>query len=203
MINKKALRFIQKRILHFQKVVIFKTSHISPGGKIALFGSLICFISLFFPWMESLGSIIPSWDSQINSFNSFSSVLGRTGFFILISLIIVSFSIFSIRKKEKLRYFSLLSVSEYMCTSFGSIFIFLLSLQSFFLSSGLQLFSSNIIYWKGIILSITWAIIIFFWSIVIKKEYRINIKWSYISDTKWSPDIPQEAEQKNNMKLPF
>lgn len=197
------IRFLQKKILHIQRQIIFKTSHISLWWKIVLFGTFLCFISLFLPWISANWNIISSGESKIDTFVSFSSVLWRVGFFVLITLAIVNFSIFSIQKKEKLRYFSLLSVSEYICSSFWSIFIFLLSLHSFLLVGGLQLFSSNITYGKGIILCITGSIIMFLGSIAIRKEYRMNIKWSYINDAKGNTHIEAWEEQENNMKLPF
>lgn len=201
--NKKVIYIIRKNLLQIKKQLIFKSSHISFGWKIALLWAWISLISLFFPWVWSLGTIISSGDVQIHSFSSFANVLGRIGFFIAATLWIIIFSIFSIQKKEKLRYFSLLHISDYISSLIGSIFIFILSIHSLFLIWGLKIFSSNIIHWKGIILSITWSLVILAGALIMKQEYRKNIKWSYINDVtaeKWQ-QVPQV--EKSNMKLPF
>lgn len=201
--NKALQHLIRKNIYKFKKLIIFKSSHISFWWKISLLWVLICFISLFFPWVWSLWTIISSGNLQIESFMSFSSVLWRIGFFIWITLLLIIFSLFSIQKKEKFRYFSLIHISDYISTLVWSIFIFLLSIHSFFLIWGLQLFSSNIVYGKWIVLCLTGSFVMFFGVYIMKQEYRKNIKWSYINDVKaqW-PDIGNIRE-KNNMKLPF
>jgi hypothetical protein len=139
----------------------------------------------------------------MHSFISFSALLGRIGFFILITLMLIAFSIFSIQKKEKFRYFSLIHISDYISLLAWWAFIFLLSVHSFFLVWGLQLFSSNIIYGKGIVLCITWSLVILSGALIMKQEYRKNIKWSYINDIKASWQQGLENTEKNNMKLPF
>lgn len=201
--NKNISRFLQKKLLSMKQIFIFKTSHISLWWKIALFWVSICFISLFFPWVSSPGIIISSWETQIDSFIGFSKLLGRVWFFIFLALIIVLFSIFSIRQKEKFRYFSMVQISDHMCVLMSSIFIFLLSIQSFLLIWWLQIFASNISHGKWIILSITWAMIMFFSSFIIQQEYRKNIKWSYVSDAESKRITLINEEKKNNMKLPF
>ncbi len=201
--NKRIWYPIRKRLHQMKKLIIFKFSHISFWGKISLLWAWICFISLFFPWVSSHWTIISSWDLQIESFVSFSNVLWRVGFFIIITLLIIIFSIFSIQKKEKLRYLSLIHISEYLSLISGSIFIFLLSIHSFLLISWLQLFSSNIIYGKWIILCITWSLVIFSWALLVKQEQRKNTKWSYINDNKTNPLHMWTHKEKDNMKLPF
>ena len=177
--NKKIKHYVKKHIYDIKKLIAFKSSHISFWGKIGLLGVIICFVSLFFPWVSSLWTIISSGDLQIDSFMSFSSVLWRIGFFITIVLAIIVFSIFSIQKKEKFRYFSLINISDYISLISWSIFIFIISIHSFFLIWGLQLFSSNIMYGKGIILCITGALVMFSGALIMKQEYRKNIKGSY------------------------
>jgi hypothetical protein len=182
--NKKIWYSIRKSLHLLRKLVIFKSSHISFGGKIWLLWVLICFISLFFPWVSSLWAIISSGNLQIHSFISFSSVLWRIGFFISLTLVIIVFSLFSIQKKEKFHYFSLIHLSDSLSLIIWSIFIFIVSVHSFLLISGLQLFSSNIVYGKGITLCITWSLVMFFGALIMKQEHGKNTKWSYVSDTK-------------------
>ena len=198
-----SLRSIQ-RYIHFKKQnITFKTSHLSLGSKISLFGSFICFISLFFPWLSSYDGV-NQWElNSLQSFGSFSSILWHVGFFVLIILWIIFFLLFSVSKKEKVRYIILLQFSENLMCLWGSLMIFLLCLHSFFFISWLELFSSGILYGKWIILCITGSIVLLIGSIVMRDEYRKNIKWSYISEL-----VPEQTQgqldlKKSNMKLPF
>ncbi len=201
--NTNTLRFIQKRVVKIKEKIIFKTSHISTWWKLALFWIVICFFSLFISWGWAFWNIVDSDNIENFSFNSFSPVIGMIWYFILLGLALVSFAICSIKKKQKLKYFSLIEMRDYSCSIITAIVIFLATFHSFFITKWLQLFSSNITHGKWIILCMTGAIIIFIWGIVIRSEYRMNIKWSYISDTSRSPQEPQNKEQKDNMKLPF
>lgn len=203
MMNNKIFYSLRKSIYKINKLIVFKSSHISFWGKISLLWVLICFLSLFMPWVDSIWTIISSGSLQINSFMSFSSVLWRIWFFITITLAIILFSLFSIQKKEKFRYFSLIHISDYFSVISWSIFIFLLSLHSFLLISGLQLFSSEVIYGKWIVLCITWSIVMFIGALIIKQEHGKNIKWSYINDSKTQAPQTLQIKEKKNMKLPF
>ena len=201
--NTNTLRFMQKKIVKLQENILFKTSHISFGWKLALFGIIICFISLFMPWWGAFWNIIDSENIENYSFNSFSSVMGYVGYFVLLWLCLMFFAITSIKKKQKLKYFSLIEIRDYSSCIITSIVIFLTSLHSFFITTGLTLFSSNITYWNGIILCMTGSIVVFIWGIVIRWEHRMNIKWSYINDTHKTNQESVFKEQKDNMKLPF
>lgn len=201
--NKRILHYIKKHIYQIKKIIIFKSSHISFWGKTALLWTIICMISLFFSWAWSPWVIVSSWNLQIDSFTSFSNILWRIWYFILITLWLIIFSLFSIERKEKIRYFTLIHISDYISVLIWSIFIFLLSIHSFLLVWGLQLFSSSITYWNGIILCVTWSLVMFAWSCIMKHEYRKNIKWSYINDISTTPENRLNNTQKDNMKLPF
>jgi len=194
---------MQKKILLIREKIIFKTSHISVWGKITLFWCLICFISLFVPWWWTFWNIMESVNITNNSFNSFHIIMGYVWYFILWILIMTSFVVASIKKKQKFKYFSLIEIREYSFCIISSIIIFLTALHIFFITVWLKTFSSNITHSHGIILCMTGAVIIFFWGIVIRWEYRINIKWSYINDSNKSPRNSEFKEQKDNMKLPF
>jgi len=198
-----SLRFLQKKILHIQKKIVFKTSHISSWWKLTLFWVLLCFISLFISWGGAFWNIVDAENIENFRFNSFSSVLWYIGYFILGWLGLISFSIASIKKKQKLKYFSLIEIRDYSASIISSIVIFLATLHSFFITIWLQLFSSNITHASWIILCMTGSIIIFIWGIVIKWEYRMNIKWSYINSAGKSPQESEFKDKKDNMKLPF
>lgn len=201
--NKKLLRKIQKYIQETQNAIKFKTSHISTWWKIVLIGSLVTFFSLFIPWISPLDTVISCGYSDIPTSNSFSKLLWWVWFFIIIILAIISFSLFSIQRKEKLHFFSHIRLPDMISALLGSILIFILTFHSFFIISWLQFFSVNILYWKGLILCITWSIVIGIWALIMKKEYRKNIKWSYISEVKKTENLVMESEEKHNMKFPF
>lgn len=199
----KLLRIFQKHSQKIGEKIRFKTAHITLWGKISLLWSIICFISLIFPWISITDTSFMHGEGSAPIASSFSSVLGGVWFFILWAICIIMFSIFSIQKKEKLRFVSMIQLSDQLSAFFWSILIFILAFHSFILISGLRFFSISINYQKWVILCITGAIIIFIWAYIMKKEYRKNIKWSYISNIESSPEKLIVTEQKNNMKFPF
>lgn len=201
--NTKTYRFLQKKISDFMQKLQFKTSHISQGGKIILLWVIICGVSLLMPWISPLDSIISCWYSDVPSSSSFSGILWHVGIFILFALCIISFWVFSIQNKQKFHFFSTLQISDQVSSFYGSFFILIFSLHSFFVVHGLKFFSVNIVYGKGIILCLTWAIVILTGSFILKKEYRKNIKGSYYNESHWDIKQQNNEEQKNNMKLPF
>jgi len=201
--NTQTLRFFQKKIQSLQEKIIFKTSHISTWGKLSLFWVFICFVSLFISWGWSFWNTISSENVKIYDFSSFSPIMWYIGFFILSWISLAAFSISSIQKKQKFKYFSLLELRDYSCTIIVGLIVFLWTLHSFFIIIWLKIFSSNITHSNGIILCMTWSIIMIIWGIVIRKEYRMNIKWSYINDSERSPHFSEHKDKKGNMKLPF
>ena len=201
--NKKIIRTLQKHVLKIQEQVRFKTSHITQGWRIIFLGGILVFFSLFSSWISAQESIVASSNIKIQSVSSFSSLIGFVGIFILATLIVIFFSVFSLRKKEKFHFFSLIQLSDYICSFYGALFIIILCIQSFLFIGGLQIFSGNIYYGKWIILCMTWAIVILFASFILKKEYRKNSKWTYYSELRGEENQRNTDEVKNNMKLPF
>ncbi len=201
--SKKITRFLQKHTLYIMEQIRFKTAHITQGGKITLIGTFICFFSLFQPWIDALESIVSSRVSPIVSVSSFSWLVWYVGVFILLTLGLIIFSLFSIRKKEKFHFFSLIHIYDDVCAFYGSLFMIILCLQTFLFIGGLQVFSWNILYGKWIMLCITWSVIMLFWSFLLKKEHRKNIKGSYMSELRGNDKSRSGEEEKNNMKLPF
>lgn len=197
------LRFFQKHMTKIREQIVFKTSHISFGWKVILFWVWICFLSLLFPWITIDEDVISCGLTTLPSNSSFSAILWHVWALIWFVLAFITFCIFSIQRKEKFHFFSTLQLSDQYSSLYGSLFIFFISLHSFFVVKGLKLFSVHIHHGQGIILCITWAIVIFAWSILLRKEYRKNIKWSYFSEIHGEEKREQSDEVKNNMKLPF
>lgn len=196
-------RSIRRFLYFWKRATKFKLSYASNGEKIGFFGIIICFLSLFFPWISSLDGIAGDINGSVESFWAFSKILGFTWVFIFLTLLVVGFSIFSIRRKERLRFFSLVHISEYSSCLIWSLFISILCIQKFFLISWLQVFSSNILYGKWIILCLTWSFFILIAAIIIKTEYRKKVHGSYIYEERELRNIENTPEDKNNMKLPF
>ncbi len=201
--NPHIVRKIQKFIYQRAEHLSFRSAHLTFWSKITLFWIFITFLSLFLPWVNSLDGIMSTSQNKLDSFSSFSWYIGHVWFLILCILTLSAFSIFSIVRKEKIRFFMLIQISDTLCCLCSSVIIFILSIQSYFFINWLQLFSANILYGKWIILSITGALIIFTWSIIMRNEYRKNIKGSYISEIDKKIQDLQIDEQKDNMKLPF
>ncbi|MDA9129099.1 hypothetical protein N9J72_01315 [Candidatus Gracilibacteria bacterium] len=197
--TRKIQRFIQK----LGEQISFRGSHMTFGAKITLFGIILSGVSLFFSWVHSFDGIIGLGGSEPESFSSFSSYTGNTGFFILSIILLCAFSILSTKRKEKIRFFTLIQISDIICCVFGSIMILILSLQSYFFIQGLQAFSSQILYGKGIIFCITSAIIMLIGALIMRQEYRKNIKGSYIRNGEENLENQDTSSKKDNMILPF
>jgi hypothetical protein len=201
--KKNIIRFLQKQTIRTVDFLRFKTNHITFAGKITLVGCFVCYLSLFFEWVYIQQNI---WAASINfsgNTTSFSPLVGYVGVFIFICVSLIWFSIFSLRKKEKLLFLSLIRINEASVSYYGSVFIILLTLHTFLSIGGLSAFSANILYGKGLVLSITGSIIILYGAYHLTKENKKNIKWSYISEAyknTWGESL---EEEKNNMKLPF
>jgi hypothetical protein len=110
------------------------------------------------------------------------------------------FILFSHSRKEKLKLYSDIHFKDSTIIILWWIFNIFLSFNIFSFVEWLQRFSSTIIYGNGIILSITWAIVIVIWGIITRKEKK-DEKYSIYTN-----ELIEEEEQKeeeNNMKLPF
>ena len=200
--NTHHMRVVQKHILKIQEQIIFKISHISPAGKISLLWVAICIFSLFQPWIIAEESIIQGI-TPIKSVGSFSSLIGHVWFLMFSILCVISFAIISLKKKEKLFFLGLSRMEESFITLYGAIILGLLSFQSFFFISGLQVFSANVKYGTGIIFSFVWIIFLLWGSYMFKKEFRRNVKGSYMSEVSAEEHSQQREKERSNMKLPF
>ena len=196
------IRIIQKYILKIQELVSFKISHISPAWKISLIGVILILFSLFQPWVTAEESIIQGI-TPIKNVWSFSALLGYVWFFMFCILSAISFSILSLKRKEKLFFLGMIRIDESFVTLYGAIILCILSIQSFFFISWLQVFSANVMYGKGIIFSFIGIIFLLYGSYLFKKEFRKNVKGSYMSEVVGNKNFELEQQEKSNMKLPF
>lgn len=201
--NKKWFRLLQKHTMNLAEQIRFKTSHISYGWKLCLLWCLLSFFSLFQSWIYTQDMIIGGSSISITSASSFSPLVWYI--WVLLSSILgtIIFSIVSLRKKEKLHFLGLLRIHESTIAFIWGISIIVLSFQSFLFINGLRIFSADILYGKGIIFCIIGGIFILLGSYYLKKDYRKNSKWSYISELKSGDFSKNLQEEKDNMKLPF
>ena len=200
--NTRFIRMIQKYILKIQEQILFKISHISPAWKISLIGVLLTLFSLFQPSVTAQESIIQGI-TPIKSVWSFSALLGYVWFFMFCILWAISFSILSLKRKEKLFFLGMIRIDESFVTLYGAIILCILSIQSFFFISWLQVFAANVMYGKGIIFSFIGIIFLLYGSYLFKKEFRKNVKGSYMSEVVGNKNFELEQQEKSNMKLPF
>ena len=202
-----SIRFFQKHLTEIQKSLSFKLSGLTTGWKISLWGIIICCISLCIPWIV----FVSTWDieeisSKISSTHSFSALIGNSWLFVLLWLIISLFFLFSSSKKDTLYSATSLSYRIHSLLFWVAIFTLYSAIHSLLIIKWLQTFSSNITYWKWLILCITWSIILLFWAVRLKNDSKKDIVWAYIHSTEKNNTKTKEGiidDWRDNMKLPF
>ena len=180
------------KLNYFIKNFKFKSLNLSFSKQIVLLWTIICFISLFLPWIKDIEKWL-SWDS-------FYSLSWNIGFLLSIILIIPIFTIFSTSYKEKIKLYSDLSLKNHFLIITSGIFILSFSIISLSFINWLQTFFKNIIYWNWIILCMTSWIIILIWWLFIRKEYYKNNSEIILNKLNQNR---KEINKKDNMKLPF
>lgn len=193
--NRAKNRRLKRTILSLIGVLKFKWLNLSLWEKISLIWALISTFSLFLNWIDS-----ESINNLEEKGNAFSSLAGSIWYIILLILAFLVFILISHSKKETFKLSSDLHFKDSTITIFWWVFDIFLSLITFSFVKWLQRFSSTIIYGNGIILSITWAIVIIIWGIIMRKEKKAE-KYSTYTNELGENEI--EEENDNNMKLPF
>ncbi len=195
-----------KRIIYiFLKELSTKISYryteLHIWTKISIFWISLSSIALFLPWIESLDaiSILPSWNMSENAFSIFS---GYIWYFLFALFAFVLFSMISKRRKERLKYFSLIDTPESVLVLFTGMIVCMISLQYFFIVGWYQVMSQNIMYWKGLILSTTWSLLMFIWYYFLRNSRKKQGSGSFGYEK--SQDIfEKHPHNPDNMKLPF
>jgi len=188
--NRRAKRYI----VYLLKIFRLRSLNLRTSWKIILFWIFFNFISLFFPWVDSIDNSL--------MYSSFSNISGSIWIIIFIILFLLIFNLFSINSKEKLQLHTSIHFRDYPITFISGFFIFLLSILSLNFINALQTFSSVIIHGSWIILSITSSIIILLWWIIQRVEFKKYSIMSNIYDTCNDKEV-NCSEDKKNMKLPF
>ncbi len=184
---------LKQRINYFFKNTKFKSLNLSFSKQMVLLWTIICFISLFLPWIKDVKNDI-TWDS-------FYSLSWNIGFLLIIILILPIFTIFSTSYKEKLKLYSDLSLKNHFIIITSWFFILSFSIITLSFINWLNTFFENIVYWNWIVLCMTsWIIILIWWFIIRKEFYKNN---SEIILNKLNKERENNKEEKDNMKLPF
>ncbi len=190
--NRAKNRRLKRNVLSLANILKFKWLNLSNWEKISVVWIFLSLISLFFIWVDSA-----SWEEK---WTAFSSLAWSVGYIMLIVLLFLIFILFSHSRKEKLKLYSDIHFKDSTIIILWWIFNIFLSFNIFSFVTWLQRFSSTIICGNGVILSITWAIVIVIWGIITRKEKKSE-KYSIYTN-----ELIEEEEQKeeeNNMKLPF
>ena len=200
--NYTLVRKIEKTLLDFKKYIEFKLIQLSLWVKVALVWNTIIFFSLFLSWVESSSPDfkLPNGDIWIGPFSLLSWYVW---YFILVILAIITFSLLSHQKRQRIKYASLLDISDILACLFGSLIIFLLTLHTFFHIYSFQMFSQYIIYGKGIIFATTGSIILFAAYIIMKYGDSKTSIWSYSHEEYDARFFSKKEDTQDNMKLPF
>ncbi len=193
--NRAKTRKLKKQLVWLFEIIKFKWINLSLAWKIILFWNIISIISLFSPWINSTNINIKE--------NAFSNLTWKSGYIILILVLVNIFTILSVRKKEKLKSILNLYFKDNLLFLLTWLIIILLSYIALNFTNWLDVLSSQIFYGKWIILSFIWWITITIWWILYKKEEEKNNRTIFLNDN--IDDNPDKLnnESKNNMKLPF
>lgn len=199
--HQKIKRILTLYIAETASQLNYRYNELSTGTKISIFWIFVCTLSLFLPWLESLDGIspLPSWNLRENAFSVFTWYIW---FFLLVLFLFVLFTMISKKRKERLKYFSLVDIPESVLVLFTALIVIMISLQYFFIIGGYQVISQNIIYWKGIILSTTWALLLFMWYYFLKNSRKKQVQWSFGYENN-QEIFEKHANNPDNMKLPF
>ena len=171
------------------------------GVKVSIVWMMVCLVSLFLPWIQSLDTVTPlsSWRLTENAFSIFA---GYIWYIMLLYIIWVLFMLLSERKKQKLKHISFFNIPDNILILYTFFLFSILCLQYFFIIWWFQHINQNIIYWKWLILCTSGSFLIFFWSLLVNKTKQKSSTASYAYDGNEDPYIPQEKKSKN-MELPF
>ncbi len=184
-------RKTKRLFLKIFKITQFKTTNFCLAKKIILISIILWYISLFLNWIKiwNINNIsLMNWFNKITVFNSIS---------IFIALTLNLFILFSLNKKEKIKFLINIQIKDSNILIILNLIIILLSISSLYTIIGLKIFYLNIDYWKWIIFTIISWIIWISASIALKNK---NANHKIILD---ESDNESKIQNNNNMKLPI
>ena len=188
-------RKIKRQLIQTIDLVKLKWLNLSTSKKIVLAWTIVWFFSLFLNWIDSTSTTSESIA------NSFSDLVWRTWVTLLILQFFIFFIIFSKKNKEKLKMSIDSHIKDFSLVIISWIFTIVVSINALNFVSGLQYFSSDVIYWAWIISEICAWIMITAWWILLRREFYKNLNKVYVNE---SEDEEWEKQgDDSNMSLPF
>lgn len=188
-------RKIKRQLIQAIDLVKLKGLNLSTSKKIVLAWIIVWFISLFLNWTDSTST------TSLNIKNSFSDLVWRTWVTLLILQMFITFLIFSRKNKEKLKMSIDSHIKDFSLVIISWVFTIIVSINALNFVSGLQSFSSDVIYWAWIISEIcAWIMITAGW-ILLRREFYKNLNKVYINESE--DEESDRIEDDNNMSLPF
>lgn len=170
----------------------FRSVYLHLSEKIILLWNILLFISLFQKWVLR--------DNSDTSWNAFNSISGNIWYPLVLGTLMIFFFILSKNNQKKLKLHSNISFQNYSLMWFFWIFSIISIVIALSFIHWIDTFSKDIIYWNGLILWLTWWIIITIWSYLMRSHYKKKNIEIFISET-W--EVKEKISNKNNMTLPF
>ena len=195
---KKQIYFCTARIISH---IGYKYIELNNWVKVSIFAAALWIISLFLPWLQSLDGMTHIYAQNLH-LNAFSAITWFIWYFIFPFLVFVGFSLISSKRKERLKFFSLVDIPDSIIVFFASWLLFIISIQYYFIVWGLQQLSQNIIYWPWLILSTTSSILFFLWYYLLQSTKRRKT-WITLWYEEEISNFKKHHNDVGNMKLPF
>lgn len=189
-------RKIKRQLIQTIDLVKLKGLNLSISKKIVLAWVIVWFFSLFMNWIDSTST------TSTNVWSSFSDLAWRTWITLLILQLLIIFVIFSKKNKEKLKLSIDSHIKDFSLIIIAGVFTIVVSINALNFISWLQTFSSDTIYWAGVISEICSGIMITAGWILLRREFYKNLNKVYVNESE-DETVLENSSDDNNMSLPF
>lgn len=189
-------RKIKRQLIQTIDLVKLKWLNLSISKKIVLAWVIVWFFSLFMNWIDSTST------TSTNVWSSFSDLAWRTWITLLILQLLIIFVIFSKKNKEKLKLSIDSHIKDFSLIIIAGVFTIVVSINALNFISWLQTFSSDTIYWAGVISEICSGIMITAGWILLRREFYKNLNKVYVNESE-DETVLENSSDDNNMSLPF
>lgn len=195
-INSKNRKF-KKRVLSWIERLNFGAGKLPLSGKIILILDCILLSSVFFPWLH-----FSYVDESHDVFSAFSVYTGFSGYWIVLSVILIPFFLLSHEKKEKIRWFIPFRLSDAQAIVFIASMILVTSIHQLFISLAFAR-SAQIDIGAGFLLAVSSVMSIIFTSHYFSRQMKIQgVELQYLDhhDVSDIDDYRQILEQGSRSK---
>lgn len=196
-IRKQVLLFVHK----VSSKVWYRYLEMSNWAKMSIFAAILWIIWQFLPWIQSLDGATPIFDTRLSA-NAFNSITWYIWYLVVALLLFVVFSLISSKRKERLKFFSLVDIPDSIIVLYTSWLMMIISIQYFFIIGWLQNLSQNIVFWSWLILSTSsWIILLF--GYLLLQNLKHKKKWATLWYETDVSNFKKHGNSEWNMKLPF